>query len=869
HDRVATIDLELSEKRRLLEHARSELGGLERQIGHLLEARAAAAVVLDRDRDELAVAEAWLEANRTDAAIAAGLSGIRHAVQELRATTRRAASMETALSLATDGLHAGVEAAGLLQKAADASNARLADARRELEVLKAAFTRLMDGRTLKSLRADLDRSNSRRLLLDDVAALYASGKELSARIESVAAEILALGTLGREDESKLVHARELLALAEREVSLLEENLRLAARVRSYEEERNRLADGEPCPLCGATEHPWADGAPQGGGVDEDSLMGPKRIAQRHAGTVRGLEIAIAESAARLGQLELRQAELVAERESSRSRCLALLTEAGITEPPREAEAEVLRARDAALGLTVRLETLIGEGESLDERIRRSEAGLQAQQDACNDDLRRLEQAKANATVASAELARLEAALSEVRRERDGRRAALVLLVEPFGVAADGEADLDAVVDGLHARRDRWSSAEARRVVLVREIAEHDRTLSVLDAQVGTLQAELAKRQAAVTASVRDVEVLAAQRAELFGTLDPLREGERLATATGVAREALEAFRERAASTRQELQVLLTAVASLQRSLDERRSLLQELDTAFQRELAAKGFMNEQAWLDARLAEGERERLQAFAAELAGRHRELEARRSDPVRNMQRAQAEISGVRPAESLAALIPELDESARRIREEIGAIRQQLVEHERAAEEQRERAVAIDAQTVECRRWDLLHDLIGSADGKKFRNFAQGLTFEIMVAHANRQLLLMSDRYRLVRNVVVPLELDVIDTWQAGEVRSTRNLSGGESFIVSLALALGLSQIASRNVRVDSLFLDEGFGTLDEETLETALETLSSLQQSGKLIGVISHVPALKERISTQILVSPINGGRSSISGPGVARR
>jgi exonuclease SbcC len=172
---------------------------------------------------------------------------------------------------------------------------------------------------------------------------------------------------------------------------------------------------------------------------------------------------------------------------------------------------------------------------------------------------------------------------------------------------------------------------------------------------------------------------------------------------------------------------------------------------------------------------------------------------------------------------------------------------------------------QQRECQRWDLLHELIGSADGKKFRHFAQGLTFEMMIAHANRQLQKMSERYLLARDESQPLELNVIDNYQAGEIRSTKNLSGGESFIVSLALALGLSRMASQNVRVDSLFLDEGFGTLDEEALETALATLSSLQQDGKLIGVISHVGALKERIPTQIEVTSGPGGRSVISGPG----
>ena len=162
----------------------------------------------------------------------------------------------------------------------------------------------------------------------------------------------------------------------------------------------------------------------------------------------------------------------------------------------------------------------------------------------------------------------------------------------------------------------------------------------------------------------------------------------------------------------------------------------------------------------------------------------------------------------------------------------------------------------------------LIRSADGKKYRNFAQGLTFELMVSHANRQLEKMTDRYLLVRDEDQPLELNVVDNYQAGEIRSTKNLSGGESFIVSLSLALGLSKMASRKVRVDSLFLDEGFGTLDEDALETALETLSGLKQDSKLIGIISHVPALKERISTQITVQPVSGGKSVINGPGCER-
>jgi exonuclease SbcC len=223
---------------------------------------------------------------------------------------------------------------------------------------------------------------------------------------------------------------------------------------------------------------------------------------------------------------------------------------------------------------------------------------------------------------------------------------------------------------------------------------------------------------------------------------------------------------------------------------------------------------------------------------------------------------------AESLKEKIAGCESELKQIRQEIGADAKSLADNRLQKEKRQSRLHEIEAQKKECLRWQTLRELIGSADGKKFRNFAQGLTFEMMTAHANRQLQKMTDRYLLVRDAVEPLELNVIDNYQAGEVRSTKNLSGGESFIVSLALALGLSRMASRNVRVDSLFLDEGFGTLDDDALETALDTLSELQQDGKLIGVISHVLALKERIGTQITVTPQSGGRSSLSGPGCSR-
>jgi exonuclease SbcC len=150
----------------------------------------------------------------------------------------------------------------------------------------------------------------------------------------------------------------------------------------------------------------------------------------------------------------------------------------------------------------------------------------------------------------------------------------------------------------------------------------------------------------------------------------------------------------------------------------------------------------------------------------------------------------------------------------------------------------------------------LIGSADGAKFRKFAQGLTLNHLVYLANEQLNKLDGRYQLQCQQSETLSLSVLDTWQGDSIRDTKTLSGGESFLVSLALALALSDLVSSKTSIDSLFLDEGFGTLDNDTLEIALDALDNLNASGKMIGIISHVDALKERIGVQIKVEKQSG-------------
>lgn len=170
------------------------------------------------------------------------------------------------------------------------------------------------------------------------------------------------------------------------------------------------------------------------------------------------------------------------------------------------------------------------------------------------------------------------------------------------------------------------------------------------------------------------------------------------------------------------------------------------------------------------------------------------------------------------------------------------------------------LEKRRAVCDQWTRLDDLVGSADGGKFRRIVQGYTLDLLLNYANVQLRSLTRRYRLER-VPETLALQVIDQDMCDEVRTVHSLSGGESFLVSLALALGLSSLSSNRMKVESLFIDEGFGSLDAETLRVAMDALESLRTQGRKIGVISHVQEMTERIPVQVRVNRVGNGRSFI--------
>lgn len=195
------------------------------------------------------------------------------------------------------------------------------------------------------------------------------------------------------------------------------------------------------------------------------------------------------------------------------------------------------------------------------------------------------------------------------------------------------------------------------------------------------------------------------------------------------------------------------------------------------------------------------------------------------------------------------------------IGRIQEQLLRNAENQKLKDKMLLQIKDRQIDYDRWSALNGLIGDATGSKFANFAQDLTLRTLISITNRHLSSLSDRYQLVTTSITE-DLAVYDTYQGDTIRAISTLSGGETFIVSLAMAVSLSELASRNVKIESIFIDEGFGSLDGESLEQAMSTLELLQSSNnKTIGIISHVDSLKERLTTQIQLTKSNKGFSTI--------
>ena len=741
--------------------------------------------------------------------------------QELAATARQLTTQATA-----------VDAAEKAKTAADTA----------LEKIQAEQNQRLAGQTLAELRQHWQREQAGLNRWQQLEALAQRRRELAATQAAQATQLQQAQAKIEAQEKKLVALREQHKELAAQVADKKKLLEQEQRIRSLEQHRRQLQPGDACPLCGAHEHPAiADYAALDVSATENALKEKQAALDKLVETGQQARNDLTALETTHKALLDQQGKTAADADRLHKEWSELLAGNMTLAVDAWQDAETLAAsrtaaEQAQTQLTQRLQAA-DQGEQALNAARKTAADAAQTQLNAGNQQKLLQQTAQTGQQRQAELAKAAQAITQEQADLDTKLGATLR-----GAGYEIPTESAAWLQERDSEWQHWQQTQKRRQELAEILVQQQARFDAAQTQAAHWQERW--------------KIVAAERSTA-------QEGQKPAEVSADPAAALTRCAEAIADLTQQLAAQQGRQAQLAANLAEQKKALADASTAWQTALAASPFADLAAYEAALLPAEERQRLlqlkearqlaqqQAAAVLKAAAEKLLRLQTTPPPRDSVE-----TPIPPLPELDGALAQLDTTRRELSEQLGAQRALLSRDEQARQNQQALFAQIAAQTTESDLWQRLDSLIGSAKGDKFRKFAQGLTLDHLLHLANSHLARLHGRYLLRRKSSGELELDIVDSWQGEVARDTRTLSGGESFLVSLALALALSDLVSHKTSIDSLFLDEGFGTLDADTLEIALNALDTLNASGKMIGVISHVEGMKERIPAQIRVEKGGG-------------
>ncbi|MDD0968536.1 MULTISPECIES: AAA family ATPase [Pseudomonas] len=689
--------------------------------------------------------------------------------------------------------------------------------------------------------------------IEELTRLWASQQELDKRGADLQQRQLdAQAERERLNQDGVKSSAE-LAVAEQTLNVTRELLerQRLARSASVEELRAQLADDQPCPVCGSHEHPYhqPEALLQSLGRHDESEQANAQLA------VNQLQEKLNELRADARGVIARQKELLQQREAltAQQQALAPILAA-------HPQATSLLDQDAATRDAWLAQQNSKLNQSINQDEQRQSALLTLQQDAARL-AQQLRQAETEHQQAAQQLSHQQQQLSSDRQRLDEELNAFASLlpaetlealrVEPAATFMQLDREIAERLAQLDQQKDELAEQQQRQQTLEKEQdhqqrrAEQQQTAEqqfiALAAQQQASQEQLAQLLGEHSSAENwqqqlELAVKTARDAET-GTANALHD---VGTQRVQLAAELKAQRERLQGLESEHTELISKISDWRAQhpeLDDGglEALLQ-VDHAQLSELRQRLQHNDKAIEQASVLVQERERQ--LLAHQAQHHGNLDA----------------------EQLASALADLQTQCTASEQQCAELRAEQAEDQRRQNANQALAQQIADAYAEYQRWARLNALIGSATGDTFRKIAQAYNLDLLVHHANVQLRQLVKRYRLKRGGSM-LGLLVMDTEMGDELRSVHSLSGGETFLVSLALALGLASMASSTLKIESLFIDEGFGSLDPESLQLAMDALDGLQAQGRKVAVISHVQEMHERIPVQIQVQRQGNGLSTL--------
>ncbi|MCU6235949.1 AAA family ATPase [Morganella morganii] len=736
----------------------------------------------------------------------------------------------------------------------------------ELTALQATLQQARQTEPDQQLTAQLQQTDQKRGLLQKLASLIPEITLLTRNREN----LLQQQQVFQEEIKTLTDwcAQQEPVLADQHAHLkdLTARYQLEQTILRLDTERQRLQAGEACPLCGSTDHP---------AITDYQQVTPDETAQRLEVLTQSLRHA--ENTLTAKQSQLRFTRTQSEKLSSSLQETGDTLAAHNTQWQKiclEGGFESLAASPASLNdLIQHYDGLYQQQQQAQETRRRLETQILTQQNrlqAEETECERLSQTLQRNTQEQQFLAQQQTdritRLAQLQQQQQALETSLMQTVTAFGYTIPSPADTTEWLAQRQQESDLFTANEQQIQQSAQQLTELTAQQQNLDAQQAKLTAQLAEQSAALAVLQEQHKTVTTQRQTLFGDKNIGTELQKLLQQQQETENTLKTLTQQRDSLQQHLAGLRGEEKRLLQQIADAQAQHQKNQQIFQQQLSESPFTGEADFLTALLSEEEHQQLQTLETGLNQAQLKAATSLGDTKTALEQhlsAQPEFFREQPRQQLADELTATAQHLRELSSHQGELRGRLTADDNLRIQQRDLLAQITRHQQDVTDHSRLNLLIGSADGAKFSRFAQGLTLDYLIHLANRRLEKLHGRYVLQRKTADSLELQITDTWQADTQRDTKTLSGGETFLVSLALALALSDLVSHKTQIESLFLDEGFGTLDQETLDIALDALDNLNASGKTIGVISHIDAMKERIAVQISVRKMNGlGISKLS-------
>ncbi|MFC6340017.1 AAA family ATPase [Pseudomonas sp. CCM 7891] len=688
---------------------------------------------------------------------------------------------------------------------------------------------------------------------EDLARQWETCQKLETRANDLNAKQLAAKQQREAFNRVGVQAKADLAVAEQTLSVIQQLLerqRLARDI-NVQTLREQLEPDQPCPVCGSIDHPYHSSAALLGSLerhDEEEVTNARKAVDALKEKIDGLRTELAELIAQQKERLRQQQDVAAEQQALAP---------GLEAHPLSG---LLFNQDAAKRSAWLAQQLNQLNQNITQDEQRQGALLNLQQNAgrMQQQLQAAQDASQQARQQLVDQQRELAGDRERLEEELNAFASLLpsetlqgLRTEPAATFMQLDQLISQRLEHLEHQREELAEQQQRQQAIEKEQdrqQHRQQQLEVLHQQFSNLSAQQQAAQEKLAGLLGEHTSAEQWQQQLDHAVEQARSTEVLANQQlqGTRNELIQLAAD-LKSRHERQQALETEQQALNRHLGEWRALHPELDDdGLARLLAIDEAQVGQ--LRQQLQQGEKVVEQAKVL-----LQEREQRLKDH-------QALHNGNLDAGQLDSALGELNGLLANGEKHCAELRARQAEDQRRQDANLALALTTAKAYEEWQRWARLNALIGSATGDTFRKIAQAYNLDLLVHHANVQLRQLVRRYRLKRGGSM-LGLLVRDTEMGDELRSVHSLSGGETFLVSLALALGLASMASSTLKIESLFIDEGFGSLDPESLQLAMDALDGLQAQGRKVAVISHVQEMHERIPVQIQVKRLGNGLSTL--------